>query len=270
MSIPTNTDINSADFTTISSIPPRWKFNADYMVANKPAELASLNTNDNAYYTYINTNVGAYYAPVISAAAIVAKNVGVNVQLFLNASGAVYQPVEWYYTLSSIIVYNGTAPTAPATARTAFASSNVYGVTGTIANAGFVAGSDVVIAIQAASLSSPSGSGSTIEYSLPVSTFRATFAPAAPTAIGATSATGHSVVTWTNSSGGASYAIYWKSGSTSYTAAQILAAPTGSGVGTTPAGQTITLAATTYSFTITATNPGGTSAGGTAAGATVS
>jgi hypothetical protein len=264
MSIP-NTTINSADFTTISSIPPRWKFNADYMVNSDPAQLALLNTNDEAYYTYVNANVGAFYAPV-PIAALIAKNVGVNVQLFLT-SYTVYQPVEWYYTLSTIIAYNGTPPTAPTSATTSFASSGVFGVTGTIANAGFVAGSDVVIAIQAASLGAPV---SPTEYSLPVLTFEAIFAPAAPTAIGATSATGHSVVSWTNSSGGASYTIYWKSGSLSYTAAQILAAPTGSVAGTVPAGQTVTLTAGTYSFTVTATNPGGTSAGGTAASATVS
>lgn len=259
MSIP-NTIINSADFTTINSIPPRWKFNADYMVANNPAELASLNTNDNAYYTYINTNVGGFYSPSPNYIAITAKYVGAAIY-FSVLSYAVYQPTYWYYTLSSIIAYNGTPPTAPTSATTFFAGDS--GNTN-INNAGFVAGSDVVIAIQVTSPFAPE-----VEKS-PVVTVEVIFAPGAPTAIGATSATGHSVVSWTVSSGAASYTIYYKSGSLSYTATQILAAPTGSVAGTVPAGQTVALAATTYSFTVTATNPGGTSPGGTAAGATVS
>lgn len=261
MSIP-NTTINSADFTTINSIPPRWKFNADYMVANNPAELASLNTNDNAYYTYINTNVGGFYSPTPNYVAITAKHVGVSIDFF-TASYAVYQPVYWYYTLSTIIAYNGTSPTAPTSTATLFSTTDTYGNT-TINNAGFVAGSDVVIAIQATSPFAPE-----VEKS-PIVLLEAIFAPVAPTGIGATSATGHSVVSWTTSSGAASYTIYYKSGSLSYTATQILAAPTGSVAGTVPGGQTVTLSANTYSFTVTATNPGGTSVGGAAAGATVS
>jgi hypothetical protein len=257
--------INTANFSNHVHTPPRWKINADYMTNSRPTELALLNAADEAYYQYVNASVGAFYSPN-AVAAFSAKSVGVNVQFFLTSTETVYQPLTWYYTLSSIIPYVGTPPTAPTSAVTSFATSTVFGVIGTIANAGLVAGSDVVVALQAASLSAPVSPA----QKSPVQTFRVIFAPAAPTSIAAADGTGSSSVSWTVSSGATSYTIYWKSGSLVYTAAQILAAPTGSVAGTTPAGQTITLAATTYSFTITATNPGGTSLGGTADGATVS
>ena len=104
--------INPADFSNHAHTPPRWKINADYMTNSRPTELALLNAADEAYYQYVNASVGAFYAPN-SVAAFSAKSVGVNVQFFLTSTNTVYQPLTWYYTLSSIIAYTGTAPTAP-------------------------------------------------------------------------------------------------------------------------------------------------------------
>src|SRR5208337_331052 len=139
--------INPADFSDRAHTPPRWKEYADYLVTNDPNQLAILNASDETYYNYVHTNVSAYLAPDI-VAALAVKSVG-SLQFLLSTTNSDL-PIQYYYTLSSIIPYSGTPPATPASATTNFGTStNAYAITGTISNGGLIAGSDVVVAIQA-------------------------------------------------------------------------------------------------------------------------
>lgn len=256
-------DINPSDFSSHEYTPPRWKVYADYLVTQDPDQLALLNTNDEAYYNYVHTNVGAYLTPDI-VIALIGKSVG-SMQLFLSTTSN-YLPVEYYYTFSTIITYNGTPPTAPSSATTAFASSfSNYGVMPTISNAGLVAGSDVVVAIQAScNVADPSKS--------PVVTFESILAPAAPTAILTTAGAAQATITWTLSSGAAFYTVYYIGNATgSETATQIISTGTKFTGTTLNIGTVITgiTSGNIVNATVVAINPGGTSPGGTPSSATV-
>jgi hypothetical protein len=256
-------DINPADFSTSAYTPPRWKVYADYLVTNDPAQLALLDANDEAYYNYVHTSVSPFLAPNV-AIGLAAKNVG-SLQFLLSTTDN-NLPVQYYYTLSSIIPYSGTPPTTPSSATTNFATStNAYAVIGTITNAGLVAGSDVVVAIQAtANVANPPPTV--------VAAFEAILAPAAPTAILTTPGASQVTITWTLSSGASSYIVYYIGNATgSETAAQIISTGT-QFTGTTINTGTIITGITPGNIvnaTVTAINPGGTSLGGTPSSATV-
>lgn len=98
-----------------------------------------------------------------------------------------------------------------------------------------------------------------------------TGAPKPPTTIAAADGVGESVVSWDTQEGAVSYKIYYVIDYVAQTEAQIIAAPTGSTNGTTPAGQTIgsLTAGHVYGFTVTATNATTESLGGTLDTATI-
>ena len=255
--------INPADFSDRAHTPPRWKVYADYLVTNNPNQLALLNTSDIAYYNYVHTNVSAYLSPDI-VVALAAKSVG-SLQFLLSTTDTDL-PVQYYYTLSSIIPYSGTPPTTPASAVTNFGTStNAYAILGSISSGGLIAGSDVVVAIQAsANVANPP---KTV-----VAGFEVILAPAAPAGGLLGAGAGQVTVTWTLSSGASSYNVYYIPNATgSETGAQIIANGikfTGTilNTGTVITGIT---SGNVVSATVTATNPGGTSAPSTALHATV-
>lgn len=236
--------------------PPRWRINARYLVGTDTAQLALLNAEDRAFYQYVDAHVPAVGSPDADAG-LVSISLGVNAVIGFGSMDPDV-PLVPYYSLSDIVNYGALVTNVPTDAVTL--ATNVNN-TFTIANAGFVAGKNFKVAVRLDDAENE-GKGTMVLVDCII-------APAAPTNIAATGGVGSASVAWDAMDGAASYMIYWKSGGTGLTASQILAAPTGSVAGTTPAGQAITLVAGDYSFTVRATNPGGTSAGGTADGDSV-
>lgn len=242
------------DYSVINSTnaPLRARRIAKYLFENDSAQLAVLDPTSNTYYNWFyQKDFSTENVPDVTIT-LVSKNLTTITLGCEDLSGDV---TSWDADHSDK-VWDGTAPANP-TATTTF---TVTAGEGTYTWGDTVPGHHKIIGVDATDAQGES----TTKF------VEAIYQPDLPTTIAAANGTGSSVVTWTDAAGAASHMMYWKDGSLSHTAAQILAAPTGSEAATTPAGQTITLAANTYSFTITATNPAGTSLGGTANGATVS
>jgi len=237
--------------------PPRMRVNASHLVGTDTVQFNALNAEDKVFYQYIYDSVPATGSPDVEAG-LVSISVGTNAVIGF-ASSDPDLPFISYYSLSDIVNYGATVTNIPTDAVTLVANANYKF---TIANAGFVNGKHckVGIRINDAELE---GKGTMVLVDIIV-------LPDIPGTFAAGDGVGQSVCTWVDSAGTAYYTIYWKIGSLSYTATQIMAAPTGSKIDTDGTPNTVTgLVAGEYSFTITATNPGGTSAAATADGATI-
>lgn len=242
------------DYTVINNAnaPLRTRKIAKHLFETDPAQLAALDPTSNTYYNWFyQKDFDTENVPDVTVT-FVSKNL----TTITLACEDLSEDVTSWDADHSDKVWDGVAPSNP-TATTAF---TVTAGEGTYTWGDTVPGHHKIIGVDATDAQGES----TTKF------VEAIYQPAIPTTIAAADGSGSSVVTWTNAAGAASHMIHWKNGSLSHTAAQILAAPTGSEAGTTPAGQTITLTANTYSFTVTATNPDGTSLGGASNGATVS
>ena len=249
----------AVDLTGVNNkeTPPRFRLQAIHLIDEDTAQFNALDTGEQTFYQYVYDHIPAAGSPTLEAG-LASYSLGVNAVIGFSTDDPDI-PFVTYYSLSDIVNYGVTVTNIPTDAATLIANTNWQF---TIANAGFTAGKHVKVAIRANDAES-SGKGELLIID-------AIFPPAAPAAFAAADGVGSSVCTWTNSTGAVSYLISYKVGSTGYTNAQILAAPTGTKVDIDGTPNTVSgLAAGSYSFCIQAVNPGGTGPASTAEGATI-
>jgi hypothetical protein len=208
----------------------------------------------------------------------------VNSQLYLvlRGSGLAISGYGGTYTYTKIFAKtgSGTATFSGVAAKTIMFARVMTGLAGVVAGGAYTK-SEVGVNIVTTGLVAIALSGAaakTIEFAFSsVAGGTATFSGAAATGvlaipinIAASDAAGESVVSWDAIASAVSYKIYYLIGYVAETAAQIIAAPTGSKAVAASPDTVSALAAGTYGFTVTSINAAGESLGGIVDTATVS